>query len=42
MGVGRQVDTTDLHAEAIDLLSNHVPCGAGVAPVVAVMKMEGS
>jgi hypothetical protein len=26
MGVGRQVDTTDLHAEAIDLLSNHLPC----------------
>jgi predicted ATP-dependent Lon-type protease len=26
MGVGQQVDTTDFHVEAIDLLSNHVPC----------------
>src|ERR1700733_10934732 len=36
MGVGQQVDTTDFHVEAIDLLSNHVPCEAGVALVVAV------
>jgi len=36
MGVGQQVDTTDFHVEAIDLLSNHVPCDAGIALVVAV------
>src|SRR5258708_9061643 len=36
MGIGQQVDITDFHIEAIDLLSNHVPCEAGVALVVAV------
>ena len=36
MGVGQQVDTTDFHVEAIDLLSNRVPCEAGIALVVAV------
>jgi ATP-dependent Lon protease len=36
MGVGQQVDTTDFHVEAIDLLSNHVPSEAGIALVVAV------
>src|SRR5207248_11506712 len=36
MGIGQQVDTTDFHVEAIDLLSNHVPCEAGIALVVAV------
>lgn len=36
MGVGQQFDTTDFHIEAIDLLSNHVPCEAGIALVVAV------
>jgi ATP-dependent Lon protease len=36
MGVGQQVDTTDFHVEAIDLLNNHVPCDAGIALVVAV------
>src|SRR6266700_120407 len=36
MGVGQQVDTTDFHVEAIDLLNNHVPCEAGIALVVAV------
>ena len=36
MGIGQQFDTTDFHVEAIDLLSNHVPCEAGVALVVAV------
>lgn len=36
LGVGQQVDTTDFHVEAIDLLSNHVPCDAGIALVVAV------
>jgi ATP-dependent Lon protease len=36
LGVGQQFDTTDFHVEAIDLLSNHVPCEAGIALVVAV------
>lgn len=36
MGVAQQVDTTDFHVEAIDLLSNHVACEAGIALVVAV------
>lgn len=36
MGISQQIDTTDFHVEAIDLLSNHVPCEAGVAFIVAV------
>lgn len=36
IGISQQVDTTDFHVEAIDLLSNHVPCEAGVALIVAV------
>jgi ATP-dependent Lon protease len=36
MGISQQIDTTDFHVEAIDLLSNHVPCEAGVALIVAV------
>jgi ATP-dependent Lon protease len=36
MGVGQQVDTTDFHVEAIDLLGNHVPAEVGIALVVAV------
>lgn len=36
MGIGQQVDSTDFHVEAIDLLSNRVPCDAGIALVVAV------
>jgi ATP-dependent Lon protease len=36
MGVGQQVDTTDFHVEAIDLLNSRVLCEAGVALVVAV------
>jgi ATP-dependent Lon protease len=36
MGIAQQFDTTDFHVEAIDLLSNHVPCEAGIALVVAV------
>ena len=36
MGIAQHVDTTDFHVEAIDLLSNHVPCEAGIALVVAV------
>ena len=36
MGIAQQMDTTDFHVEAIDLLNNRVPCEAGVALVVAV------
>ena len=36
MGVAQQVDTTDFHVEAIDLLSIHVPCESGIALVVAI------
>ena len=36
MGIAQQFDTIDFHVEAIDLLSNHVPCEAGVALVVSV------
>jgi ATP-dependent Lon protease len=36
MGVGQQVDTTDFHVEAIDLLNSRVPCESGIALVVAV------
>src|SRR6516162_3239268 len=36
MGIAQQVDTTDFHVEAIDLLSNRVPCESGIALVVAV------
>ncbi len=36
MGLGQQVDTAESHVEAIDLLSNHVPCESGIALAVAV------
>jgi ATP-dependent Lon protease len=36
MGISQQVDTTDFHVEAIDLLSNRVQCEAGVALIVAI------
>lgn len=36
IGISQQVDITDYHVEAIDLLSNHVPCEAGIALIVAV------
>jgi ATP-dependent Lon protease len=36
MGVTQQVDSTDFHVEAIDLLTNHVACEAGIALVVAI------
>src|SRR3954451_4741087 len=36
MGIAQQVNTTDFHVEAIDLLSNRVPCEAGIALVVSV------
>jgi ATP-dependent Lon protease len=34
-GVGREMDTMDLHVEAIDLLGNHVEAEVGTALVVA-------
>jgi len=36
IGISQQVNTTDFHVEAIDLLSNHVPCEAGIALIIAV------
>lgn len=36
IGISQQVDTTDFHVEGIDLLSNHIPCEAGIALIVAV------
>ena len=36
MGIGQQVDTTDFHVEAIDLLTNRVPCECGIALIVAI------
>ena len=36
IGISQQVDTTDFHIEAIDLLSNHVACEAGIALIVVV------
>jgi ATP-dependent Lon protease len=36
MGIAQPVDTTDFHVEAIDLLTNRVPCEAGIALVVAI------
>ncbi len=36
MGIGQQLDTTDFHVEAIDLLSNRLPGEVGVALVVAI------
>ena len=35
-GIGQMIDTADFHVEAIDLLSNRVPCDAGVAFFVAI------
>jgi ATP-dependent Lon protease len=36
MGISQQLDTTDFHVEAIDLLGNHMPCEAGIALIVAI------
>lgn len=36
IGISQQIDITDYHVEAIDLLGNHVPCEAGIALIVAV------
>jgi ATP-dependent Lon protease len=36
IGIAQAFDTTDFHVEAIDLLTNHTPCEAGVALVVAI------
>jgi len=36
MGIAQQIDTTDFHVEAIDLLGNRVPCEFGIGLIVAV------
>jgi ATP-dependent Lon protease len=36
MGIAQSFDSTDFHVEAIDLLTNRVPCDAGLGLVVAV------
>jgi len=36
MGIAQAFDTTDMHVEAIDLLTNRVSCDVGVALVVAI------
>jgi ATP-dependent Lon protease len=36
MGIGQSFDITDFHVEAIDLLTNRVPCDAGIGLVVAI------
>jgi ATP-dependent Lon protease len=36
MGIAQALDSTDFYVEAIDLLTNHIPCEAGVALVIAV------
>jgi ATP-dependent Lon protease len=35
-GIGQLLDTADFHVEAIDLLSNRVPCESGMAFFVAI------
>jgi len=39
LGIGQQLDTTDFHVEAIDLLSNDVPCEAGFCRKVAFSRI---
>ncbi len=36
MGIAQAVDATDFHVEAIDLLTNHIACDAGIGLVVAI------
>jgi ATP-dependent Lon protease len=36
MGIAQAFETTDFHAEAIDLLANHISCDAGIGLVVAI------
>lgn len=36
MGITQLFDSTDFHVEAIDLLTNRVPCDAGMSLVVAI------
>lgn len=36
MGISQAFDTTDFHIEGIDLLTNRIPCEAGIALVVAI------
>jgi ATP-dependent Lon protease len=37
MGIASVFDTTDFHVEAIDLLTNRIPCEAGIAVIVAIV-----
>lgn len=37
MGIASVIDTTDFHVEAIDLLTNRIPCEAGIAVLVAIV-----
>lgn len=37
MGIASILDTTDFHVEAIDLLTNRIPCEAGIAVLVAIV-----
>lgn len=36
MGIASNLETSDIHVEAIDLLSNHVPCNAGIAVIISI------
>ena len=36
MGIAQAVDTTDFHVEAIDLLTNRIPCDSGIGLIVAL------
>jgi ATP-dependent Lon protease len=45
MGIAQAFVATDFHVEAVDLLSNRIPCQAGIALVVAVysaLKKQGT
>ena len=45
MGIAHDFMTTDFHVEAVDLLSNRIPCQAGMALVVAIysaLKKQGA
>jgi ATP-dependent Lon protease len=37
IGIASVLDTTDFHVEAIDLLTNRIPCEAGIAVLVAIV-----
>jgi ATP-dependent Lon protease len=40
-GIAQAFDTTDVHVEAIDLLTNRVSCDVGLALVVAIYSALG-